>query len=161
MYTQQDYNDISAQLKKRSWLMMGLPALPALAIIVYSVITRTAWLTQLTTCVLGCYLLFVRGLFIAPVAAYKQHLTNVMQGRVRTYTGAFKEMEEEKVLRDGVYFYPMLINVGRMQDEEDDRLFYYDANLTLPPWQVGDRITVTAHDKALGKWEWAENKEHA
>ena len=87
-----------------------------------------------------------------PVIAYGRHLDEVLHGRVRQLTGAFKEMEEGAVVRDGVQYYPMTLNVGDMESQEDDRLFYYDANLPRPDWKRGEQITVTAHDKALGAW---------
>ena len=40
-----------------------------------------------------------------------------------------------------------MLSVGNMDDPEDDRLFYYDANLPLPDWQHGDMLIVTAHDR--------------
>ena len=43
----------------------------------------------------------------------------------------------------------------RMENPEDDRLFYYDANLPRPDWKIGEMLTVTAHDKSLGAWERA------
>ena len=46
----------------------------------------------------------------------------------------------------------MTLNGGDMESQEDDRLFYYDANLPRPDWKRGEQITVTAHDKALGAW---------
>ena len=48
-----------------------------------------------------------------------------------------------------------MINVGVMEDEKDDRLFYYDANLPRPDWQAGETLTITAHDKSVGAWERA------
>ena len=65
----------------------------------------------------------------------------------------FEEMEEKPVWREGVSYYPMTLNVGNMEEPGDDRLFYFDANLTRPDWQPGERIAVTAHDKAVGAWE--------
>lgn len=155
MYTEQDYADICTQKKKRTLLLL-LPLLLMLALLVYSLIVRIELLTTLTTIAAGILSLFVHGLFIKPVSAYAAHIDQVLHGRVRTLTGAFKEMETETTLRDGVLYYGFLLNVGRMNDEEDDRLFYWDANLPLPDWKKGERITVTHHDKALGAWERAE-----
>ena len=77
------------------------------------------------TLFIGAGAIFVHGLFISPVIAYYRHLDSVMHGRTRTISGAFKEMGEEAVDKDGVSFYPMMISVGNMADEEDDRLLYY------------------------------------
>ncbi|MBR1584053.1 MAG: hypothetical protein IJ662_00765 [Clostridia bacterium] len=154
LYTEQDYQDISNQMKKR-WIALLIPAAVLLAAVIVSFVYRMKEVTMALTVALGAGFIFCYGLFLAPVIAYRHHLDDVLHGRVRKTTGAFKEMEEESVLRDGVRYYPMMINVGNMGEEEDDRLFYYDANLPRPDWQVGEMLTVTAHDKALGAWEKA------
>ena len=154
MYTEQDYQDICRQTNRRA-LIIGIPAAALLVGVIVSFILRIRWLTYGPSLALGCGLIFCYGLFLAPVKAYKRHLDEVLHGRVRTATGAFKEMEEQAVLRDGVRYYPMMISVGDVQNPEDDRLFYYDANLPRPDWKTGEMLTVTAHDKALGAWERA------
>ena len=151
MYTEQDYADIRAQIRRRA-LALGIPALVLLAGVVISYIYRVRWATTAGTIVLGAFCIFSYGMLLHPVIAYGRHLDEVLHGRVRTTTGAFKEMEEESVMRDGVRYFPMTINVGDMEKPEDDRLFYYDANLPRPEWQPGEMLTVTAHDKALGNW---------
>lgn len=151
MYTEQDYADICAQIKQRR-ILLGIPAALLLAGVIVSFVFRIRWLTMGLSLVLGAGLIFCHGLLLAPLTAYRHHLNDVLHGRTRTTTGAFKEMEEVAVDRDGVKFYPMMLSVGNMDDPEDDRLFYYDANLPRPDWKTGDMITVTAHDKALGAW---------
>ena len=154
LYTEQDFSHIKNQ-KKNRLLLLWLPVLPLLAALIYSLVIRQEWLTVALTILTGCYLLFTHGLLVAPVIAYYQHMDQVMHGRTRTITGAFKEMDETPVLREGVRYYAMLLNVGRMEEEEDDRLFYYDANLPRPDWQKGDQLTLTYHDKAVGAWKKA------
>lgn len=151
MYTEQDYADICSQIKRR-WLLLSIPALLLLAGVIVSFVFRIRWLTIGLSLLLGAGAIFCYGLLLAPLMAYKRHLNDVLHGRTRTTTGAFKEMEEVAVDRDGVKYYPMMLSVGNMDDPEDDRLFYYDANLPRPDWKIGDMITVTAHDKALGAW---------
>lgn len=146
--------DIRAQLRKRL-LLVSLPSLVLLAGIIVSFIFRIKALTMALTLVLGAGLIFSYSMLIYPVYAYKWHLNNVLHGRTRTLTGAFKEMEEGDVIREGVHYYPMLLNVGDMQSPEDDRLFYFDANLPRPNWQAGEMLTITSHDKAVGAWEKA------
>ena len=151
LYTEQDYADICAQIKQRM-LLVYIPAVLLLAGIIVSFVFRIRWLTTALSLILGAGLIFFHGLLIKPLIAYKHHLNDVLHGRTRTTTGAFKEMEEIEVDRDGVKYYPMMLSVGNMDDPEDDRLFYYDANLPRPDWQYGEMLTVTAHDKALGAW---------
>ena len=151
MYTEQDYADIQAQIKQRR-LALGIPAAIVLAGVIVSFVFRIRWLTIGLSLVLGAGLIFCHGLLISPLTAYRRHLDEVLHGRTRQTTGAFKEMEEKPVMRDGVKYYPMMLNVGNMEEPEDDRLFYYDANLPRPNWKPGEMLTVTAHDKSLGAW---------
>lgn len=151
MYTEQDYADICSQLKRRR-LALGVPALMLFAAVIVSFVIRIKWLTMALSVLLGAGCIFSYGLLLSPVIAYKKHLDEVLHGKVRSTTGAFKEMETQAVMRDGVQYYPMMISVGDMEDPEDDRLFYYDANLPRPDWKIGEMLTVTAHDKSLGAW---------
>lgn len=151
MYTEQDYADIQAQIKQRRMIMM-IPGVLLLAGVIVSFVFRVKWLTTALSLLLGAGWIFFHGLLISPLTAYRRHLDEVLHGRTRTTTGAFKEMEETTMDRDGVKYYPMMLNVGSMDDPEDDRLFYYDANLPRPDWKTGDMLTVTAHDKSLGAW---------
>ncbi|MBE5781948.1 MAG: hypothetical protein E7329_01370 [Clostridiales bacterium] len=154
MYTEQDFTDIRAQLNKRL-LLTAIPTVILLAGIIVSFIFRIKLLTMALSLILGAGLIFAYSMLIYPVYAYKRHLNNVLHGKTRTLTGAFKEMEEGDVIREGVHYYPMLLNVGDMKSPEDDRLFYFDANLPKPDWQVGEKLTIISHDKAVGAWERA------
>ncbi len=151
VYTEQDYADICAQVKRRR-LLIAIPAAALLAAVIVSFVFRIRWLTMALSVLLGAGLIFCHGLLVSPVTAYRRHLNDVLHGRTRTTTGAFKDMEDVAVMRDGVKYYPVMLSVGNMDDPEDDRLFYYDANLPLPDWKRGDMLTVTAHDKSLGAW---------
>ncbi len=151
MYTEQDYQDIRGQIKRR-FLALGIPALTLLAAVIVSFVFRIKWLTVALSLVLGAGCIFSYGMLLSPVIAYGRHLDEVLHGRVRSTTGVFKEMEAQTVMRDGVKYYPMIISVGDMENPEDDRLFYYDANLPRPDWKTGETLTVTAHDKSMGAW---------
>ena len=49
-------------------------------------------------------------------------------------------------------FYPVTLNVGDQGREEDDRLFYMDANLPRPDWQAGETLTLTFYDNRVTAW---------
>ncbi len=153
MYTEEDFARVEKQRKRRLmclWIPFGLAA----ALIIFFAVKRLPEaLVSALTIVTGAAAIFFHGLFISPVSAYYRHLDNVMHGRTRTVKGAFKELGQEDVDRDGVSYYPMMISVGNMADEEDDRLLYYDAFLPRPDFVRGQMMTVTVHDKAVGKVE--------
>ncbi len=152
MYTEQDYSAISAQLKKRV-LMLSVPAALLLGAVIWSFAVRIKWLTMLLTMLTGAYCVFTHGMLVSPVAAYRRHIANALTGRTRKTTGIFKEMESAPVQREGVQYYPMLLTVGDPNNPEDDRLFYYDANLPRPNWTSGQKLTITSHDKFVAAWE--------
>ncbi len=151
MYTEEDFAAVKKQ-KTRRLLCLWIPLGVLSAVIVALAVIRIpeVWVSVLTI-LTGGSAIFAWGLFVSPVCAYYRHLDNVMHGRTHTVTGAFKEMDETPVERDGVEFYPMLINVGDLEDEEDDRLLYYDARLPRPDFVRGLMMTATVHDKAVGR----------
>lgn len=154
MYTEQDYQAYRKQLKKRS-ILLGIPAVLMLIGIIISFIVRIQWLTIGLTMLCGCYCIFCHGMLLHPISAYIKHIDHILHGRTHQLTGLFKEMEDTVVVREGVEYRPMLMSVGNLQNPEDERLFYYDAHLEKPDWQVGEKLTLTAHDKYVGKWERA------
>ena len=160
MYTEQDAFDIRRQLARR-WAAVALPGLALLAGIAFSFALRARWVTVGLTALLIFGLIFSYDMLIRPVADYARHLDQALHGRTRQTTGIVKRVEEKTVLREGVAYRSVLLNVGEKDAAEDDRLFYYDANLPPPPWQIGETITVTAHDKALCAWSRARKEEDA
>lgn len=156
MYTQDDLNATHAQLCKRT-IALCVPAVILLGLMVWSFIIRIEWATMLITCVLGAYIIFTHGLLLHPIIAYQRHLKDSLMGRTRETTGTFKEMELSPVTREGVRYFPMLISVGNPNEPEDDRLFYFDAILPRPAWQVGELLTITSHDKFVANWVRTQN----
>lgn len=154
MYTQEDYQKNRAQLRRRLIVSL-IPAVLLLAVVVWSFIVRIKWLTMALTVLLGAELIFAYGMFLSPIIAYGRHLEQALKGRTRNTTGLFKEMEESAVSREGVMYFPMLISVGDIAEPEDDRLFYFDANIARPCFIAGEKLTVTAHDKFVTAWSKA------
>ncbi len=151
LYTPENLADNRAQLRRRL-IWLGIPAVILLIGVVVSFIVRIKLLTMGLTVLLGAFCIFAYGMLLSPVICYGRHLDEALYGRKRESTGKFKEMEEQPVWRDGVLYYPMMINVGDKDAPEDDRLFYFDAYIQRPAWQPGDVLTVSAHDKAVAAW---------
>lgn len=155
MYTEQDWKDINAMLRKR-WLITAVPAVILLAaaiwVFVYGRMQRSdsIWkITSLLTIVGGGYFLFFYGVYVRPAAIYRKHLTYMMQGRMRVTTGVFKSFSEDVYDREGLECHAMLVNIGEKNDPEDDRLFYYDAYKPAPAFELGEKITVKSNDKMV------------
>ncbi len=151
MYTQQDYRDIDAQWRRR-WRWLALGMLPLLAGLVWSFIARIQPLTVGLSILLGSAAVFIHGVSISPVAAYRHHLAGLLQGRNREMEGQFKGFDSQPALRDRVRFLPLMVNVGDPREPKDDRLLYWDLHLPLPDWQEGDRLWLSSFDKAVTDW---------
>lgn len=152
MYSEQDLQNISRQLMARI-SALALPVLLLLSGIVYSFIRRNQIVTILLSIALYCMVIFTWGLFLTPLMRYKRFLKSVLYGMNRTMEGYFKCFISEQSERDGVLFSPLFINISNTDDEEDDRLFYWDAHLPLPSWSKGDKLIITSQDKAVIRWE--------
>ncbi len=152
MYSSQNVTDITSQLRKRTFLL-AIPLVLLLAGVVASILHRVQWLTILLF-ILCCFvLIFCWGLFLSPLHQYRKFLQSAIHGQNRTMEGYFKRFVDEKSERDGVYFIPLFINISNSDEEEDDRLFYFDANLPLPDWKVGEKLSITSQDKAVISWQ--------
>ncbi len=155
MYTEKDYADICVQLKQRLWVVI-VPAAVLLIVMLVSFLLRWAEGVTSTLCIAGgLVLIFGISMFVRPVYAYRQHVDHALHGRTRRTTGVFVDQEDEPVLRDGVYFRAVTINVGDKHREVDDRLFYYDANLPRADWQAEEKLTFTSYDGRVTAWEKA------
>lgn len=161
MYTQEDFDQIKAMLKKR-WLIAACPAaMIVLAGIVLFVLGRiersgSMWmLTAALTIIGGGYFLFLYGVYVRPARVYRTHVDYMLNGRMRVTTGLFKSFSEEISDREGMECHAMLINVGEKDDPEDDRLFYYDALKNRPEMPFGTLITVRSNDKMVSSIERA------
>ena len=148
MYTKQDFDDLTAQLKKRR-LVLSVPCVLLLGGIVFSLCIRLMWLTITLTILLGIVAIFGHTMFLSPVSVYRRHVDHALYGRVRKTEGCLKEMEENAVWRDGLMLVPLIINIGDMKNEEDDRLFYYDVYKELPKIAIGSPVTVLSNDKMV------------
>ncbi len=154
MYTHQDFEELTAQLKKRSTLLL-IPCVLLFAALVYSLVIRLEWLTMVLTLMLGTVMIFGYTMFLSPVRLYRRHVEHGLKGRVRQTTGHLKEMEETPIWREGLMVVPMILNINDMKNEEDDRLFYFDGRQPRPDWQQGDKITLSSYDKLVTDWEKA------
>lgn len=157
MYQKSDWEENRQQLKRRV-LALLIPMAVLIAGIVISLLPniRLQWLTITLTIVGGAIAIFCYGLFISPVLSYGRHLKNVLEGRKRETTGLLVSFGSQSCFREGVEYYPMIINVGDKGDEADDRLFYFDVHKGMPPYKPGDMITVVSHDKAVADIRKAE-----
>jgi len=154
MYTETDLKSIQSQLKKRSLALLA-PVAVLLALFIYAYTLHLhrneslAWLCYLSLLLLALLVIFCDSLFLSPLRAYKRHLKDALYGRTRELKGLFKSLDSTPCLRDNVAFYPLIISEGDLNNEEDDRLFYFDATKPFPLLSVGTGVTVISNDKRV------------
>ena len=155
MYSQNDWKEINAMLKKR-WLITLIPtAVVFVAAVVVFVLGRinrsdSIWmLTSALTLLGGVYFLFFYGVYVRPARIYRKHLSFMLNGRMRETTGILKFISEDVKDREGLECRAMFLNVGEKDDPEDDRLFYYDVYKPMPEMPIGTRVTVQSNDKMV------------
>lgn len=151
MYTQQDFEQVDAQMKRRLvWYL--IPILALFVLLIVSFIIRIQWLSVLLLILTGVLAIFLWDISLSPVAAYRRFLRDLLAGRKREYSGCFRGFESREVTREGVPCRAFMLNVGEADDEKDDRLLYWDAYRALPDWQEGARLWVSTFDKSVCEW---------
>lgn len=102
-------------------------------------------ITIAITVVFGALILFVCGMKLTPRLYYRRYLRESYQGLSREVSGTVKSISTECTFREGLYFYPCILSVGNLDDPEDDRLLYWDAQLGKPPFSENNRVRFVAH----------------
>lgn len=151
MYTQESYLAADRQFKRRlAWCLA--PVFILLAGLVISFIYRIQWLSVLLSITAGASFIFLWDTTLSPVLAYRKFLHDLLSGRKREYSGLFQGFEYMDIVREGVYCRPFMLNVGEIRDEKDDRLLYWDTQLSLPQWREGAKLWVSTFDKSVCDW---------
>ena len=152
VYRQEDFDDVSVQLRQRR-LAVYIPAalVFAFAIVSYALRWPQAVTDVLTIIALGGFF-FCYFMLIAPVKAYRRHIDHALRGKTHEDQGAFVDMEPDAITREGLRVYPMHINVGAGIRDDGMRQFYFDANLPRPDWQEGETLILTSYDNVVVKW---------
>lgn len=152
MYTQEHVTRLLKQKNKRL-LLSAFILTPPLAVLVVSLFARLEWLTIASSIVFFGSGILLWDLYVGPVARYLRFVKDAVTGRGVTTQGHFKRWTEGISQRKGVSYRSFLINVGDMAEEEDDRLYYFDANLPAPDWKEGDRLIVVSSDRNVVEYQ--------
>ena len=70
-------------------------------------------------------------------------------GLHRTVEGRLTRFDTQTTFRNGLGFYAVMVNIGRGDDPEDDRLLYWDASLPKPALHEGDRVLFLVHGNEI------------
>lgn len=107
--------------------------------------TKSQVLTIGVTLLFGAIIIFFWSMKLTPHLHYRRYLHEVYQGLSRVVEGQVVSFGDYAVFRDGLFFYPMVVNVGDLKNVEDERLLYIDARLPRPDVQAGTWVRMQAH----------------
>ncbi len=129
----------------------------AAALVIFSLIWRDAthmhnpneqasqMLTIGVTLLWGALILFFWGMKLSPLLCYRKYLREIHRGLSRTVEGVLTRVDEGLTFRDGINFIAVIVNVGNLEEPEDDRLLYWDARLRFPALSPGRAVRAQAH----------------
>lgn len=142
---------------KRMLVLFGICILIAALLIAASFIWRDAShihnpnegksqiITIAITVAFGALIIFLWGMKMTPRLCYRRYLREIHAGLSRTVEGVVTQLDADLAFREGLYFYACIINVGDINEPEDDRRLYYDAQLGAPPFAISDKVRICAH----------------
>jgi hypothetical protein len=144
VYTQDDFTAIGLQIRRGIFLAAVLAAV-AFVLIGFTLAWRIQWATMAVTFLWGALTIFLWGMKLTPPLAYRRHLRETHQGLSRQVIGKLVRFDVDPTFREGSDFYAFLVNVGPVDDPEDERLFYWDAQKPRPHTALGNRVEITSH----------------
>ncbi|MDD2647271.1 MAG: hypothetical protein PHI27_01305 [Eubacteriales bacterium] len=152
MYTQEDIQ-ANSRAQARMIRFALVPAVLLLAGVVVSVVFRVEWLSDLLTILMLSELFFLYEMKIKPIVSYGRMLSGCVDGKKHEYTGELKNIGTELCTVEGVSYHPVTLCVGKLRNEDDDRLLYFDAEKQPPTELIGSNVTFTVHDKTIVDWK--------
>ena len=155
MYTEADRQAAQAESRKR-WLVTVFPgAVLVLAGIVVFILCQVqrrdwGWVFACGCTILGgACAIFLYEVYLRPVLLYVRHLSNMLNGRKREVTGMLTKVAQVTSDKDGLDAYSVIVNIGEKDAPEDERLFYYDAQLSRLAIPPGIRVRIFSNDKMI------------
>lgn len=148
MYTKEYIFSIKKQLKNRVLLLLILQFFPLASCIAFTLMRNE--LFTITSSVLFFFvLILVMHNFILPLKQYYKFLKLSENNKFSVIRGKIKTISAERNCIEGVFFTPIILNVGNINDSEDDRLIYFDANLPEPDWNKSYTYDFKLNDKRV------------
>ena len=141
LYTDKDLNGITSQLKKRYWLL-GAAAAVLIAVFVWSMVTRTEWLSMVSLFLLCAVCIFVIDIFCLPLHRYGRLVRAALTGRKHNGTYEFVRMEDEISVIDGVRCRGLIFLGEPDKHGTREQRFYWDCELPLPSFSAGQQVTL-------------------
>lgn len=139
MYGESDYRQASKQAALRVVFALLLAAVFLAGTLTFNHL-RLQVPTLATAAVGFAVVFFLWSFKVTPWTKYNRFLREMRNGQRRKTECSFLYLVPETRMHDGVEVYEMIVTVGT--GEEDERLYYLDADKPEPALREGDRIRV-------------------
>ena len=141
LYSDQSYEQINRQLKRRLTILFAVAAV-LLALFLYAMIARCEWLAMVSACLLECFIIFYADLFCAPLLRYRRLVRSALSGRAHEKTMVFDHLEPESSAVDGVACRSLIFLGDADKHGSREVLLYWDQEIPLESLTPGETYTV-------------------
>lgn len=150
MYNEAYFASIKRQTRLRVLLGTALMALFLAAVIVFTV--KRMQIPQLITAGIGFIVVYFVWYFkVMPYTKYNRFMKELKSGRTRTGVFNYTDISSETRMYDGVEVWDLEMNEG--PEEEDRRLFVFDADMEKPAFKEGDRVEITSFGRFVTEYK--------
>ena len=148
LYSEQDRQVNSARARREA-MIMGLCALPFLAVAIAGFIARIEPLCMAGSLLFGGVLILLFDLRVAPLLRYGRFLREIHSGLTRQTAGTLVRLGEDPVYTEGVWMRECILNIYEDMSEEGERRFLLDCSKSIPPELIGQDVALTSHGSAV------------
>ena len=150
MYTEEYFAKIKSDTLLR--VILGLILIAAfLALVIVFTVLRLQ-IPQMAAAGVGFVLTYFVWYFkISPWTRYNRFMKEMRTGKKRTGVFTYEEIASETRMYDGVEVWDVQMNEG--DNEEDKRLFVFDADMPVPEFRAGDRVEVTSYGRFVTEYK--------
>ncbi|MBQ1255810.1 MAG: hypothetical protein IIX93_00850 [Clostridia bacterium] len=142
MYTEKDFLHANKQKKIRVTLFAFMAAAFLALMFVFN--TMRIQPLSIFTAVAGFMVsYFIWSFKVSPWVKYDKHLKEVRTGQKRETACEIMYFTDETRLVDGVEVHELVARVGK--EEEDERLYYWDADKKRPDLKEGDKVSIVSY----------------
>lgn len=147
-YNEQIKGKIKREVRNKSIVFLAIFAVIAAVLAVLFTMRLQFWISVATLLLGGAFLFFLYVYWVPPVR-YLRYQRELAAGQRRTSEVVFERFSEDRVLREGLWFYPVLTH----DDEAYERIFYWDAEIPRAQIPQDTRVRIQSYGQNITSLE--------
>jgi hypothetical protein len=136
LYTEESYNAIDRQLKRRLALFFAVEAV-LVGLFIWALVARIQWAAMVFACLAGCFGIFFLNLFCAPLSRYRRLVRGALSGRSHEKVMEFVRREPDRTAVDGVSCHSLIFLGDADKHGDRETMLYWDSEIPLPEPEPG------------------------